>query len=199
MKLYDELPITIKYNGHNYRILPYFNRVLYCLEVFKNNLYSDEEKIHICYKVLVKNKFMTISFLDKTRILNMIFKMLFESNKKNQKSKKSFDFTQDSKYIYAGFMQCYGINLFEYKNKLHWWEFNALFQGLSRDTRIMQIIDIRTRPIPRRDKTNGEYINNLLKQKAEYKLELSQEEQEKEIQQSLGDLFSALSNMAEKE
>lgn len=63
----------------------------------------------------------------------------------------------------------------------------------------MQIIDIRTRPIPRRDKTNGEYINNLLKQKAEYKLELSQEEQEKEIQQSLGDLFSALSNMAEKE
>ncbi|MCB6436528.1 Gp15 family bacteriophage protein [Thomasclavelia ramosa] len=199
MILYKSLPTEIRYKNRKYKIKPYFNNVLFCLEVFNNNAYTDEEKIYLCYKALIKKQLAQHNYTEVVAILSKVFDVLFEDKNKRKENKKSFDFTQDAKYIYAGFMQCYGINLFEYKNKLHWWEFNALFQGLSRDTRIMQIIDIRTRPIPRRDKTNGEYINNLLKQKAEYKLELSQEEQEKEIQQSLGDLFSALSNMAEKE
>ena len=62
----------------------------------------------------------------------------------------------------------------------------------------MQIIDIRTRPIPVADKYNSEYINSLLKLKAEYQLELTQEEREKEIQEALGSLFGKLKAMAEK-
>lgn len=192
----NRLPTKINVNGKVYRIRPYFNNVLFCMELYKDKSYSDEEKVYLSYKALVKNK-KRISLFEKSIVLNNVFKMIFESEKKGN-SKKSFDFEQDAKYIYSGFMQAYGIDLFNSRNKLHWWKFNALFQGLPKETRIMQIIDIRLQPIPKRTKYNQEYVTNLIKMKAEYKLELSQEEREKEMQEALGNLFQKLKGMAKE-
>ena len=198
INLYDELPKSIKYRDKEIKILPYFNRVIFCLDVFKSKEYTEAEKTNICFDVLVEKKiFDRYTFGDRVQILNIIFNVLF-GEKEKSKSKKTFDFSQDAKYIYAGFMQTYGIDLFNYKNKLHWLKFVSLFQGLPQETKIMQIIDIRTRPIPVADKYNSEYINNLLKLKAEYQLELTQEEREKEIQEALGSLFGKLKAIAEK-
>lgn len=197
LHLYDELPMQVEHNGQTYDILPYFNRILYCSDIISDDQYSANEKVNICFETLVK-KPKSANFFDKQSVVNKIFKTLFEEPKNKGNKKKSFDFMQDSKYIYAGFMQCYGIDLFECKNKLHWWKFNALFLGLSKDTKIMEIIEIRMRPIPKRTKYNSEYIANLMKLKAEYQLQLSQEEREKEIQDFLGGLFSKLKNMAER-
>lgn len=198
MRLYEKLPCSIIYKGKKYKLNPSFNRVLFCLETLDNKEYSDEEKAYLCFHALIKNKIITLSSYEKYELLNNIFKLLFEKNKNNSNNKKSFDFVQDSKYIYAGFMQCYGIDLFDLRNKLHWWKFIALFNGLSNNTRIMQIIDIRLRPIPQRTKYNGEEISNLLKQKAEYALETTQEEREKEFAQCINSLFDSLEKIAEK-
>lgn len=51
------------------------------------------------------------------------------------------DYDFDAGYIFAGFVQQYGINLREVN--LHWYEFRALFNGLSKDTKIIEIIGYR--------------------------------------------------------
>ena len=61
--------------------------------------------------------------------------------KKNKK--KLIDFEQDAEYIYASFLQAYGINLLEVQNKLTWTEFKALLNALPDNTIMQQIIEIR--------------------------------------------------------
>lgn len=197
MKLYEKLPTSIDYNGICYDINPWFHVILYCNDVMRNNEYTDTEKVLYCFDAIVDTKKQNISLLEKNKILLNVFGMLFEKEKHSSDKKKIFDFEQDAKYIYAAFMQAYNIDLFDIK-KLHWWKFISLFNGLPQNTKIMQIIDIRTKPIPQRTKYNNEYVTNLIKLKAEYQLKLSEEEREKEIQDFLGNLFNRLKAQAEK-
>ena len=197
MKLYKKLPDFVEYKGYEYRINPWFHVILYCTDVIHSNEYSDEEKILYAFDALVDTKFKSMSLRDKNGILVLAFQALFEKSKQSNDKKKIFDFEQDAKYIYAAFMQAYNIDLLDVK-ELHWWKFISLFNGLPQDTKIMQIIDIRTKPIPKRTKYNSEYITSLMKLKAEYKLEISQEEQEKQMQDFLGNLFNKLKAQAEK-
>lgn len=198
MKLYEKLPYYIRFDGKKYKLKPYFNNVLFVLEIFNDNFYTDVEKIDMSFRALVKNRLVFLSFNEKILLLKSILEMLFDDKKKSSDNRKSFDFVQDSKYIYAGFMQCYGIDLFHYRNKLHWWKFISLFQGLSKDTRIMQIIEIRTKPLPKPTKYNGEEREMIMKQKMEFALELTQEEREEQFAKGLNSMFDALKVMAEK-
>lgn len=197
MKLYKKLPTTVEYKGTEYQFNPWFHVILYCNDIMNDKQLSDEEKILWCFDALVDVRNKPLSLMDKNQIVLIIFRTLFEKPKQSSDKQKIFDFEQDAKYIYAAFMQAYNIDLLDVK-KLHWWKFISLFNGLPQDTKIMQIIDIRTKPIPKRTKFNGEYITSLMKLKAEYKLEISQEEQEKQMQDFLGNLFNKLKAQAEK-
>lgn len=57
-----------------------------------------------------------------------------------------FSYEYDADYIYAAFLQAYGIDLA--RHTLHWWQFRALFRALPEDTQIMKIIGYRTMKIP---------------------------------------------------
>ncbi len=135
--------------------------------------------------------------LFKVNMIRNAFELLRKGEKKHENAKKVVDFEQDSKEIFAGFMQCYGIDLFSCR-RLHWWKFIALFNGLSSDTRIMQIIDIRQKPIPAPTKYNAEERAALIRLKTEYQLEMTQEEREEQFANNLYSLFDTLKNMAEK-
>lgn len=52
------------------------------------------------------------------------------------------DYIEDGEYIIASFMQDYGIDLTEVD--MHWHKFKALFAGLSDDTKIKQIMSMRS-------------------------------------------------------
>lgn len=52
-----------------------------------------------------------------------------------------FDFVLDGDYIFASFMQAYGIDLCEVD--MHWHKFKALFIGLPQDTKIKEIMGLR--------------------------------------------------------
>ena len=54
-----------------------------------------------------------------------------------------YDIRYDGDYIYASFLQAYGIDLFDYQGKLHWKKFNALLSGLPEGTKFMEVIKIR--------------------------------------------------------
>lgn len=54
-----------------------------------------------------------------------------------------YDIRYDGDYIYASFMQAYGIDLFDVQGELHWKKFNALLSGLPEGTKFMEVIKIR--------------------------------------------------------
>lgn len=56
-------------------------------------------------------------------------------------SRRVYDYEYDSEYIFAAFMEQYGIDLTEIPY-LHWWKFLALFKGLH-DCKITDIMGYR--------------------------------------------------------
>ena len=61
-------------------------------------------------------------------------------------SETAFSYEHDADYIYAAFMQAYGLDLPQ--ATLHWWQFRALFRSLPEDTQFVNIVGYRTLKIP---------------------------------------------------
>ncbi|MER2172173.1 MAG: bacteriophage Gp15 family protein [Psychrobacillus psychrodurans] len=59
-----------------------------------------------------------------------------------------YSLIEDAEYIYASFMQDYGMDLFEYQGKLHWNKFQALLSGLRDDTKFKKVMEIRQMEVP---------------------------------------------------
>lgn len=59
-----------------------------------------------------------------------------------------FSYEHDAPYIYAAFMEAYGIDLAE--KRLHWWQFRALFLGLPETVLFSRIMAYRAMEIPAR-------------------------------------------------
>ena len=57
-----------------------------------------------------------------------------------------FSYEHDAGYIYAAFLEAYKIDLTE--NRLHWWQFRALFLGLPETVLFCKIMGYRTMEIP---------------------------------------------------
>lgn len=53
-----------------------------------------------------------------------------------------YSFEHDAPYIYAAFLQQYGIDLTV--EDMHWWKFKALLKSLSDDTKFIQIVGYRS-------------------------------------------------------
>lgn len=77
----------------------------------------------------------------------------------NSSKESDFDFEIDAKYIFAAFMQAYGIDLIEVQGKLHWTKFVALLNALPSDTVFRQIRQIRSTDLSKiKDKDQRELI-----------------------------------------
>lgn len=59
------------------------------------------------------------------------------------RAKQIYSFEHDDDYIYAAFLEQYGIDLQDVE-ELHWWNFRALFRGLSEDTEFVKIMGYRS-------------------------------------------------------
>lgn len=66
--------------------------------------------------------------------------ILPHTDKLEGSSEKAVDYAVDADYIYAAFLEQYGIDLVE--SEMHWYKFQALFKGL-RDTKLNEIIGYR--------------------------------------------------------
>ncbi len=69
-----------------------------------------------------------------------------EKAKKSGRKKRLYDFGLDEAYLYASFLQAYQIDL--RTQKLHWWNFKALFSALPQDTVFGNILHIRAMELP---------------------------------------------------
>lgn len=191
MKLYQKLPYSVTVNGKRYRINPSFDRILEAVDVLANNEWTESQKISYLQWLLIKSRCK-----NPVAVINAIMDVLIKSNGNDEP--KTLDFTQDSEMIYAAFWQTYGIDLFKERGKLHWIKFSALLSALPEDTRISEIIGIRTQEVPKATKYNQESRNQLIRLKAKYKIKLTEEEKEAAYQKAMHKLADMLSNMAQK-
>lgn len=91
-----------------------------------------------------------------------------------------YDIRYDGDYIYASFLQAYGIDLFDVQGKLHWKKFNALLSGLPEGTKFMEVIKIRKWKPQKGD--SAEYKEEMRRLQKDYALpyEIVEEEEEYE-------------------
>ncbi|AIY20826.1 hypothetical protein Javan535_0010 [Streptococcus phage Javan535] len=91
-----------------------------------------------------------------------------------------YDIRFDGDYIYASFLQAYGIDLFDVQGKLHWKKFNALLSGLPEGTKFMEVIKIRKWKPQKGD--SAEYKEEMRRLQKDYALpyEIVEEEEEYE-------------------
>ena len=187
--IYQAPRSTIEHNGKTYKLNMGFDRVLLALKIATDKSVFPQDAVEGALSVLVKGRSKDIS------LLIAIFDSLSDG-KHDKKSVKSVDFIQDENYIYASFMQAYGIDL--HKTKPHWKDFIALFNGLPNDTIIKQIMEIRTKKIPKMTKHNAAAIRALMEQKATYRLDVSPEERRESFNSGLQTLAKAMIAMARK-
>jgi hypothetical protein len=132
-----------------------------------------------------------------TGLLQAVSDVLFTKSK--GKHEKSMDFIQDGPLIYAAFMQAYGIDLQKERGRLHWWQFSALLQGLPANTRLVEVMQIRLRPMPAPTKYNAEERAQLARLKQDFALELTAEEREERLQDGLRKVATYLLSIAEEQ
>lgn len=91
-----------------------------------------------------------------------------------------YDIRYDGDYIYASFLQAYGIDLFDVQGELHWKKFNALLSGLPEGTKFMEVIKIRKWKAQKGD--SAEYKEEMRRLQKDYALpnEVIEEDEEYE-------------------
>ncbi len=98
--------------------------------------------------------------------------------------KRLYDYDEDAVYFYAAFLTQYGIDLQDIKY-LHWWKFQALFNGLNEDQRLSQIMSYRAADLSKiKNKSEREHYREL---QIRYKLPDIRSKRQK--QQDVGSLF----------
>ena len=179
----------ITYMGVDYPFHPYFNRVLTLLtEVFPSTLLTDAEKMKI-----------TIESLSQAPVCQDVFELiqleLFPKKRHQDDTKRTMDFEQDAGLIYAGFLQAYGIDLFQERNRMDWRIFIELVRGLPEGTEFSRVVKIRCTDIPERTKGNEKYIESLIKAKRAVEIEEPEEEKRKRFAQQWIAIAEGLMNV----
>ena len=121
--------------------------------------------------------------------LDAVKQLLFSDPPKSD-GKRITSFEQDAGLIRAAFRQVYGIDL--WRDKLHWFEFTELMQGIPEGNRYSETIGIRVREMPSPTKWNAKEREWLAKAKARVALHRTEKEIEEDYQQSVQNVFNAI-------
>lgn len=190
---------SVEYRRRHYRTNVAFDTVLAVQKLYKDEELSSYDKATAALKMLLRCPFRinALSPVQRMELLEEIFDKQVDDNGLNSSDSernRTVDFELDGEYIYAAFLQDYGIDLIEYQGKLHWRKFLALFQGLSDDTKIKQIMHIRAMDVPAPTKHNQEQIRKIMELKSYYALPVNGGGGP----DGLDRLFDTLERMAEK-
>ncbi|MGR3742112.1 Gp15 family bacteriophage protein [Companilactobacillus sp. DQM5] len=156
-RLNDPLEDFIKINNKKYSVDMSFDNVLDALDYLNDKEMTVIDRIDTFIDLMIID-FTANSELEKKSAVEQVIKLIniepvesqkydIEGNpmptKKGNENEQLISFSFDSKYIYAAFMQAYGIDLIDQQGKLHWVKFSAMLNALPEDTMMRKIIDIR--------------------------------------------------------
>ena len=190
--LYDDFLWSVEACGKSYNVYPYFNRVLQIYDLQKEKGMTEADVIMLQFDILTCGEY-SVDLKTASIVLTKTFNCLNGfSRKKTGNMEKIYDFCQDAFLIYSAFYQSYGIDLNRERDNLHYQAFIALFSSVPKETRLSQIMTIRAKPIPKPNKHNYQEIQELIRLKNEWALEISQDEKESNLQNALWSMYQAL-------
>lgn len=151
---------TIYVEEEKYTIDLSFDNIIRFLEMLDDNSLTEIEKVLLGINMLLKVSFLFNMNYTTEILLYIIDKYIRQESKEAEKDlqgnaipfkneEEVYSLIYDAEYIYASFYQAYGIDLIAEKGKLHWLNFRALLNGLPDNTIFKQIVDIRTRKLPK--------------------------------------------------
>lgn len=187
--LIDALPKSVVIDGLAYPINTDFRIGILFEQLMQDSKVDETQKLDLAISLYFKN-----NIKNKEEAVKQIL-WFYRCGKDMQQSKGAkgnnlepiYDYEYDSDYIYSAFMEQYNIDLQEIDN-LHWWKFKALFKGLNKDTKIVEIMGYRSMAIDSKmPKTQKEYYRKM---KRMYKLPSNKTEAEKE--QQMADVFASM-------
>lgn len=186
MKPYDNLPASVVYNDTEYTLDLSYAAFFAVGDVMQDDRLMYAQKIQIALDLFIPEPHPY-----EPELLTAIYELIKDDRPKYA-GPKYMDIEQDWPFICAGFMQAYGIDLYSNKD-MHILRFQALLQGLPKETKLMDIIGIRAAEIPEATKHNSKQIAELTRLKAQYAIQGTAQD----FQTGLGGLFDLLSARAQ--
>lgn len=179
--LYYKLDDRVKIGEEEYPVNVSFDNVLKIIDMLNDKRLASGYKIQLGLQMLFGKKTPLIALPMETKgeIFNQVFNEYVNQTKESEietdlagnpvptnykkKDKEHYSFKHDAEYIYASFLQAYGIDLIEQQGKLHWFKFQALLSGLPEDTKFRQVVSIRTWKKPSKHDTEEKQMMELKK------------------------------------
>lgn len=182
-KLNDPLNDYVTINDEEHPIYMAFDNVMSALETFDDKKLSEADRLYIFLGIMLhdydQELISTLDFETQIDVGKQIIDQINSEPIENQPvdlegnpmpqpkrdGEQLVSFLFDAKYIYAAFMQAYGIDLIEQQGSLHWAKFSALINALPDNTLMRQIIDIRKTNLSEiKDKDEKKRIKKLKQQ-----------------------------------
>lgn len=179
--LLDKLPMQ---SPHGYKLKTNYRQGIKYELLMQDNELTVEEKIDLALNIFfykqdlakIKKEEELISFLEDIIWFYRCGKKETKKTNKTRKGKQIFSYDFDADIIYSAFFQQYNIDL-QVEN-LHWWQFKSMFESLTDETQIVQIMQYRATDLSKiKDKTERKRIKEL---QDLYKLPDMRTEEEKE-------------------
>ncbi len=157
-KAFDKPADSVAVCGKEYKINTDFRIWIEICELIENKEISELDRILTLLMLAYKNEVPK----NIKEAVEKLMKFLTHGRENNKGTQNTpvIDFALDEGYIYASFMQQYGIDL--YKEKLHWWCFIDLLNSLSEDCELVKIISYRMcDPSSVRDSEKRRYLRRM--------------------------------------
>lgn len=196
MKLTDNLPYELHTLGKTWRLNPAWHRVLRALDFLADERFYPQVREEAALRQLLRSP-LPHKNTHRQLLLKEILKLLVGESK-GEGGAQAISLTQDAALIRTAFLQAYGIDL-NANRTLHWWTFRELLANLPADTRMAEVVSIRTRPLPPPNKYNAAARWALQEAKARCAIQLTEKEREKSYYSSSKKMASALLMMRMKE
>ena len=154
---------TAVINGTTYQMDMSFDNILRLIDMLNDQTLTDRTQVETGLQMLIGTSLDEMDDEKRVEIFQTLFVQSVQSEKTEeeavdiagnsmpsvkQESKELYSLIEDAEYIYASFMQDYGIDLIELQGKLHWRKFSALLSGLRDDTKFKKVLEIRQMEIP---------------------------------------------------
>lgn len=159
MHLQFKIDDDIKIEDETYTVNASFDNILKIIDLIQDKEVSEFVKPNAILILLIDDPLEDLDYQTKSEIISEILNgyVSFEDgvqydlngdpmpipDNEDEEDGAKYDFNQDADYIFASFMQAYGIDLIEQQGKLHWFKFKALLTGLPNNTIFSQVLEIR--------------------------------------------------------
>ena len=201
LSLTDTPLSAIKFDDRIYQINLAFDNVIKYLELVEDDSENKElEALKLFFgdqEIPLDPDFIESSF----KLINeTITKSAYQGNSSKDWSmdiapQHIYSYEQDADAIYSSFMMQYHIDLLKERGKMHWCVFRALFDGLSEDTPIQRIIELRQKNLT---DVPDEQRGKVMQLQQYYALKLKKPKTEEDVfnNSSLSSAFASLMNTA---